>query len=121
MGESCLPEQEVATLRRKGEESSIHQIVQRLGDGQRLARLDGYSRALQRPNDLERVERIAAGCLVHLGEERAWERRAEVAMDHAVKGLHVERGDVDDDHPLGRKRAPELGEQGALQGRTARQ
>ena len=68
--------QEVAALGRQGEQSTVHEVVERVGNGQRPPRLDRDSRAIERAHDLEREERVAAGGLVHFGRgAAAGERR----------------------------------------------
>ena len=54
-------EEEIAGLRRQRNQPSVNEIVQRLRNGQHLARLDGHIAALHRTNDLEGIERIPPG------------------------------------------------------------
>ena len=90
IGEGSGREQELATLRGKRQQPSVDELVQRVRDGQRLAGLDGMARALQRSDDLERVERVPAGGLVHLGEKRTGKRDSEVASDDVVQRARIE-------------------------------
>ena len=98
----------------------MHQILQRLRDGQRLACLDRDSRALQHSNDLERVERIPAGRLVHLGEKGPRKRDSKVVVHDMVERSQVDGTDLDAGVALRRKRARELGQQRALQRNPSR-
>jgi len=99
----------------------MDEVVQRFRHGQGLARLDRDARALQRSDDLEGVERVSAGGLVHFGEKRARECDPEVVMYDEVQRTRVERTDVDNPDTSHRKRTRELDEQRAPQGGTPRQ
>ena len=66
------------------------------------------ARSLKHAHDLERVERIAARAVVHLGEQRSRERHPEVLVDDAVQARRLERADVDARVALGRERAQQL-------------
>ena len=95
--------------------------MQRLRHGQALPSLDRHARPLQRSNDLEGVERVPPGRLVHLGENRARKRDPQVVVHHAVECTHVEGANFDIGHAFRGKRTPQFGEQSALQWSAASQ
>ena len=93
----------------------MDELVERLRDGEGLTGLDGDIGPLQHADDLECVEGIAAGRLVHLGEQRPRQRRPEVLLDHPPERLDVERSNGDPREPIASRRAEQLGEQRALE------
>ena len=114
-------EQVVTALRREGEQAAADEIVERLGERKRLPGFDRDASALQRSNDLERVERIPAGRVVHLRQERARKDDSQMRLHDPVERKHSEWADLDLLIPPRRKRSPQLREQRALERRPARE
>ncbi len=98
-------EQEVPALVGQRRQPFVDEVVQRVRNGQRPPRLDLRSATLERPDDLDRVERVPPGCLVHLGEQRTWERRAQPLVHDAMKRGGVERTDVEMHRPVAQRAA----------------
>jgi hypothetical protein len=70
-------EQGLASGRWKSSEACVHQSFQRLRNTDRLHRVDVRAQSL---GELERVERVSAGGLVHTQQGRACERLSEAGL-----------------------------------------
>ena len=101
-------QQEVTALVAQSRNATVDEIVQRLGQRQRLAGFDGNPGPPEHADDLESEERISAGRLMHLGEERSGKRRAEMQVDDAPESHLVERVHVNESEELSRRRPQEL-------------
>ena len=88
--------------------------MQRVWYRERPARSHRDTGARQRAHDLERVERIAAGGVENLSQERARQRDAEMRMYELVERGGVERTDLEVDESLGRPRMTQLFDERAL-------
>jgi hypothetical protein len=66
-------DEKVAAFGRQRAQPPMDEIVERIGHRQWPAGLDGCLGTSQRSHDLERVEGVPAGGLVHLGEQRPWQ------------------------------------------------
>ena len=95
LGQRRCGAQELARLGRELQEPPVHELAQRIRDRQPGSCLDPRTRAPEAADDLQRVERVAAGCFVHLGEQRAGDRDLEVLLDDAVQRVEIERPDLD--------------------------
>ena len=114
-------QQEVAALGREGEQPVVHEVVERLWHRERLPRLDRDTFPPKRADDLERVERVAAGRAVNLDEQRARKRDPEIALHDPVERRGIERADRELGEPPRRKRPAELRGEQALERGAARE
>jgi hypothetical protein len=112
-------QQVFAARPRQREDAPVHELLQRLGDGQRLARGDGRSGPVQRADDLERVERVSARGLMDLGQQRTRKRKPELLANEMMQCAEVEGADPDGDETFAGKRAANLRDEHA-RGRSAR-
>ena len=80
-----------ARLRRQPGHPSVHELVQRVGHGQRLGQIDLRT---ERAGDFERVERIPARLLVN-----AQQRLAREDAPRAIMQERVERADTERSQP----------------------
>ena len=93
----------------------MHELVEGLRNGKRLARLDRDVRPFQHANDLERVERVSARGLMHLRKERTRKHDPEMLLHDPVQSRYLHRADLDVRAPLAGKRATKLGQQRAVE------
>ena len=76
--------QEVKALGREREQTTVDEVVERVGHGKGPAGRGGDAGTLEHAHDLERVEGISPGGLMHLREKRTRERRPELLVHGAT-------------------------------------
>ena len=114
-------EQELAALRRQCEQASVDEVVQRLGDRQGLPSIHGDAASLQVADDLEGVERVAAGRVAHFVENRPRQHQSQVGLHDAMQRAGVEWTHIDLRDAVAGQRTSELAEEVAFESRTARE
>ena len=90
-------QQRRSRCRRQLVEACANQSLERLRNTQRLRGVDVRA---QSPGELERVERVPTGRLVHAQEGRACERQPEVCLEKLVNGTEAQRADVQPLHAV---------------------
>ncbi len=91
MGVGGRGHQEIPAVGRQREQTAVDEVVKGIRHGKRLAGLDRDVGALEHPDDLERIEGIPAGRLVHLRQQRTRQCDAEVFLDELVQRRRLER------------------------------
>ena len=101
----CRREHEsLARLACEAVEPGGHELLQPLGDGQRLRRIGERAVGTQRPRELEGIERIAARCLVQPEQRRPRHRAESRAAEQLMRRADAERPDSNAIDPVGVER-----------------
>ena len=117
----CCREQKVTALLRQSRQPPMDETVQRLGNVQRLAAIDGDAATLQRANDLQGIERVATGHVPHLVENRPRQDQSQMRLHDVVQSSGVEWANLEGFHAVGGQRASKLLHQEAVESRTTRE